>query len=296
MIEEPIYSTLIQLKSLKKYLAPYQRKPAVFYQRFPHDKDILWDNTITYPRMVYRLDRRRGAGGVTAGVLIVDLFCDQESTTPPEDISDEMVKEFTGTFFTQEEQVYLTIWNKTVSFEGTESRDRSQYREHKISGQTIQFDLVPLPYTQYGGHSPLWATGQFVKEKLPHCTVIGIDRLPKVFFPAADKPVLFISHIDTSNVRTAYAMAWQRASLGLHMFPAAQEKTNQYLMTLEHTLSLEREAVMEDGSPFLIKEIRLQTNADPFTQGQIVIEGEYGMLRTEPEYPRLMHANMDIKE
>ena len=93
-------------------------------------------------------------------------------------------------------------------------------------------------------------------------------------------------------MRTSYAMAWMTAAMAIHVFAPDVTARQQICRDIVGRLSLEAEYAMENESPVLVKQTGVNTGGDPLRMGQIFFTGEYGILRQEPEFEKLNHADI----
>ena len=71
-------------------------------------------------------------------------------------------------------------------------------------------------------------------------------------------------------------------------------ETASYAPSWKHTqivryIAIEGETIMQNGSPFLVMDLQENMTNAPF-MGQIIVTGQYGILRKEPEGIKLNHA------
>lgn len=286
MVENLIYKSLIDIPYIKKHGAVYNNNPAVFFQQFPHDKDGLWKNNMMFPRISYSADWSYNAERKADGNLTIEVYCLNESTVSPEDIAIQISGRLGDLFLTNDTGTYCLLWNRTDSFEVTG-------KEPLVIGVTISFDIIAFPKQSEITPSPIWAVNHFIKEMQPKCMVIGIDEIPPIHKVDEKAPVIYARLTETKNVKTSYAMAWQNASISIHVI-APPDSRNSWCDAILMDLSIEREALMQNKAPYLIMGIKHRMSANPIRTGQIELTGEYGILRNIKEGTKL--NNIYIRE
>lgn len=289
MLEDKIYEAIVSLPVVQNKLAKYNGKPAVFFQRAASDTDGGWDDPLMmFPRIVYNVFWVNDVRRKIAGELRIHIHGSDE-TTLPEEIMPEIISGISGLFFSEENEVYGAVWNS-----------RRQFQSGKktivpITGNTLKFDIAAFPKQMGNTPSPVWAVNAFIKQYMPENFVIGIDTLPERFLPSNEKPVFYVSWKEGKNVYTTYAMAWQQSELNIHVFARTTEKTLSVIQDLLYYLSIEREALMQNGSPVLFIKINQNSRADPLFEGQIVLKTQYGLLRKEKEVPKLNNVYSELE-
>ena len=84
ILEELMHERFATYSFFKDQMAVYAGLPAVFYQGAPDDRQKGWEGE-QYPRIVYTIDMQADEERKSAGVMQVDLYCDERKTLP-EDI------------------------------------------------------------------------------------------------------------------------------------------------------------------------------------------------------------------
>lgn len=289
MLEDKIYETIVNLSVVQEKLAKYNGKPAVFFQRAAGDTDAGWDDPLMmFPRIVYNVFWKNNTNRKIAGELRIHIHGSNE-TTLPEEIMPEIINEISGLFFTEESEVYGIVWSSRRDFQ---SAKRAVV---PITGNSLIFDIVAFPKQMGSTPSPVWAVNQFIKQYIPESVVIGVDPLPERFLPSDQKPTFYVSWKEGKNVYTTYAMAWQQSELDIHVFAQTTEKTLSVIQDLLYYLSIEREALMQNGSPVLFIKINQNSRADPLFEGQIALKTQYGLLRKEKEEPKLNNVYSELE-
>ena len=283
MIEELVNKALLGSKTLNESLATYGYDPAIFYERAAHDKDPLWSN-VQFPRCVYTVEWMYDAERTKSGVVSVDIINLADAGTPIE-IADGLVKELSGMFMTQGDQTYSIIWSRSDPFE-------TDGEEPKKLGITVFFDIVAYPIQLSTTPDPVLSTMNWIKEHQPDIKVIGKDVLPELWFPTDENPACYVRiGGETSQVRPSYAVTWLRANMVVHIICPGSKARIAWLKRLADDLAIEEEIITDDGSPMFIKSLSINNGSNPISAGQLMFDGEYGVLRKEPDKVKLMHPH-----
>lgn len=287
MLKDKIYKVILELKAVKEQLAQYDNKPAVFYQYAPNQNDSGWnDSTMIFPYIVYSINsnlyRKK------TDVLKIGIFCSKENNLS-EKIALEIRKGISKLFLTAETNIYCMNYMHSQSFA------QSDTQAAQITGVTLFFDIIAIPKQEENGCCPLWALNQFVKKYLQNSIVIGLDHLQEAFQPTDEKPVVYISQKKEKNMYTTYAMAWQQIELEIHIFTHTAKHALYQIQNLFSYLSIEQEAIMENGSPVLFMKISQNSRADPLFKSQITVKAQYGLLREQKEEPKLNNVFTELE-
>ena len=289
MIEELVNKALLGSKTLNDALATYDCEPAIFYERAAHDKDPSWGE-VQFPRCVYTVEWMYDAERTKSGVVSVDIISLADEGTPVE-IADGLVEELSGMFFTQEDQTtYSIIWSRSDSF-------TTDGEEPKKLGITVFFDIVEFPIQLTTTPDPVLSTMNWIKEHQPDINVIGKDGLDELWFPTDEKPACYVRLSgETSQVRPSYAVVWLRANMVVHIICPSAKARVTWLKKLADDLAIEGEIITDDDSPMFIKSLSINSGANPISAGQLMFDGEYGVLRKEPEKVKLIHPHFENLE
>ena len=281
MIETLIYKTLKGINYIAENAAIYDGSPAVFWQQLPHDKHEKW-KSLMYPRIVYDVNWRYNPERQTDGSMTVDIFCTNE-TMAPEQFAEHIISEMSGLFLSDESGTYCLWWDGTNSFdmEGTEPL---------MCGVSIAFDIVFYPKQEGETPCPVWSINQFIKSKFPQCAVVGHDDISTFLRARKESPIVYVRQTDTKNIKTNYAMAWQQADMNISVISDDVENTKMWVNRLVREFSIEKETVMQNGSPYLIMDIMNSAANEPAKTGQIILSGQYGVMRGTNECIKLNNA------
>ena len=270
-------------------LCLHNDQPAVFYQSCPHDKDTGWRGLAQYPRITYNVDWSADTQRKTAGSLVVEIWCTNE-TAQPEDIGPEVIKELSEVFLTDETGTYCMVWKRSDVFEATGC-------EAQVPGLAISFDVLAFPDQRTSADTdPVSGLCEWIKGRKNAAKLINVDEIPEVFRPTDTSPGIYVRVVSQRNAgRDSYAVAWIDATLAIHVICPVHKVRQQWCMDIMSDLASCGEFLLKDKSPFLIQacgEINLSMRASPLSTGQITVKGRYGVLRKEGSYERLNHAYM----
>lgn len=284
MVEELIYKVLQSTPGLAEHTAQYCSKPAIFFQQSPHDQDQKWSGGRMFPRMVYDVNWRYHPERKTDGSMNIDLFCNNESEFMPEQLAKNIVSHLSELFLTDESGTYCLLWDRTDSSD-------MQGPEPLVCGASIAFDIVRYPVQEGASPCPVWAVNQFIKQMQPACVLIGHDLLPQELRATAQKPIVYTKMVSARNLKTTFGMAWMQMDIAISVLSSNVEERRKWVTAILRDLSMEQEAVMQNGSPYLIMNITEETANDPVQTGQILLSGQYGVMRQMGEGVKLHNAH-----
>lgn len=283
MIEDLIYSTILEIPEIKSNIVKYSGSPAVFYQQIPNDMDKGWKSSSMFPRISYNVNWSYNPERKTDGSMDIDIYCTNENNVSPEDLSISVVNGLTELFLTDESGTYCLVWDRSDSFE-------VEGGEPLISGVTASFDIVSFPNQEGISPCPIWSVNKFIKDTQPNCVLVGHDSISANLRATSKNPVVYVRKNNSRNISTSYAMAWMNADINISIISSDLEETRKWVSAVLQNFYVERETLMENGSPFLINDISESVSNDPLKTGQIVLSGQYGIMRKEKEGIKLNHA------
>ena len=267
-----IQQAIISIPFISQILAKYENAPAVFYQMIPSDNDALWENEIRYPRICYTIDWVLDLERKTDGQMTVAIYGLNEQSVSPAEITAKLLNGLRDLLFTDESGTFSLLANGKDCFAASD-------KEPLVIGATLSFDIIAFKKQSEIAPSPVWGINQFLKQVQSNCKIIGLDIIPEIYKITCQEPVIYAELTETVNKRTSFAMAWQGATIQIHVLSPVDFKSHSLVQMLLVELSLERQFTMQNGSPFLIMSINHNNNVNPICDGQIVITGEYGILR-----------------
>lgn len=285
MIENLIYDALKGISFVSSNVAKYSNEPAVFYQQAPHDKDKLWGASM-FPRIVYNVDWHFNPERKTDGAMAIVIYCNNENEVFPEDIGRNIVESLSELFLTDESGTYCLLWDRTESFD-------AEGNEPVVFGTAVTFDILAFPKQEGISPCPVWAANKFIKEMQPNCVLLGHDAIPTCLKATALNPIVYVKKANAENIKTTYAMAWVSEDIIISVISENINETRKWINAIVRDLQIERETIMQNGSPYLITEIKENTSDDPLRTGQIVVTGQYGIMRKQKEETKLNHATFN---
>lgn len=283
MIEDLIYNSLIKVPVISSNMALYEDKPAVFYQQIPSDVDRNWKSNCIYPNISYNVDWRYNPERKTDGSMAIDVYCNNESKSAPEDLANEIVSNLSELFLTDESGTYCLLWDRSASFD-------VEGKEPLVSGITLLFDVLGFPKQESITPCPIWSVNQFIKQNYSACVMIGHDEVPESLKATSKNPIVYVRKVNTRNIQTTYAMALLGMDINISVVSDNINNTRSWVSSIINNLSIEMETLMQNESPFLIMDIKENTENDPLKTGQITISGQYGVMRKEKEHIKLNNA------
>ena len=275
MLEKLIYKAITSVPDLEKNTAIYNKKPAIFFQTLPNDKDSKWNNSIMFPRIIYSTNWRYNPERKTDGNIEIEIFCTNENHISPEEISKGITEYLSELFLTDNSGTYCIIWDKTESFDIKDT-------EPIVNGTAVNFDILCFKKQEGNIPCPVWSVNEFIKGIIPESFIIGHETLPE-FLRATDKKTIIYAKItETNNIKTSYAMAWFESKINISVISSSIENANKTVNLITRELSIEKETLMQNGSPYLIFGIQQNLYNYPIITVQLTLTGQYGIMR-EPE-------------
>lgn len=288
-IEESVGLRLTSYEPLVKNLAKYAGNPAVFNQNAPGDNEPYWDGP-QYPRIIYAIDMKADQERKTAGVMQVDLFCDNAQTEPENFVPD--IKRCLTNLIVKPDGFshYAFAWSTTEYF--TIEQGNVDTVRARIDGATLRFDILEYSCQLTFNPDPADAMQRFLKYCAPESVVIGKDRVDTFFEPAVEQPAFFARIASYETDHQTHALTWMNCKIAVHVIaptPEARSWWTRYLSGCFHTAG---EARMSDDSPMLFRKIAADAAADYLTTGQINISAQFSFPNFRYRINPLNHANM----
>ena len=294
MIEELLYKHLqSHSKELEPYLATFADKPAIFSQEAPKDTDKGWKaNAPQYGRVVFAIDTNDDPEREISGILSVDISCTKDQT-PPEYIEPIIKDLIDGYFFTTEGQTIAAHWSASNYF--TEP-------PNQVNGVTITFELLAFPHQQTLEPDPIQLLNKWTREELTKAIgtnihVIGYDTMAEeVWKPTDQYPAIYwrlMSIGPCGWIPDTYHCSWHTASMQGHVFVPDSSLMAAISRCIGNILTLKKRLIFEDNSPLMVdRNIRITNGTNPMRQGQVTIDGTYGILNIQPEAPVMNHISV----
>lgn len=297
-LEELMYTRLTQAAPLKRLLARYDKKPAVFYQKSPEDTADGWHGKRQYPRIDYIVDMQANPKRQTSGVLAINIYC-SENSKPPEALEPEVRAALCDVFIQPEGYPpFCLAWARSDTFEQSKQPEPITL----ITGATVLFDVYAFPAQDTIDPDPILAMNEYVKDWAPQALVIGKDPIVDFYSATGEQPAFYfrLTALQTAKETNTEAwiatntVAWMDGVIAGHIF-ASPEGQMKWLRSMVDTLALAGEVTMPDTSPMFIQNIGMDSAADKLTTGQLRLNVRFGILR-RPEYAHtLMKPNITMK-
>lgn len=280
-LEELIYQRFSTYEAFSEKLATFAGRPAAFYQKAPNDKQEGWGEE-QYPRVVYTIDMQADQERKSAGVMQVDLYCD-ESKNVPEDI-EPLIRECLKNLIVKPDgnSHYAFAWARTEMFDYIPSgRDRGV--STRIIGASIRFDILEYSQQETSNPDPAKAAQRWLKQLEPSAVVIGEDHIEMFCEPSGERPAFYVRVASYKTNRVTYAITWLDCVLAIHVIAPEPEMRNSWVRWLADQFNIAGEVTMLDDSIMLLQEISVDTSADYLSKGQITIKAQYSMSRLGAE-------------
>lgn len=289
MLDSLIYKTLESSDKLAGMLAQYDGQSAIFYQQAPQDTDKKWGE-IHYPMAVFSSDDRYNPERKSSGVLNIDVFCTDNNTVGPDDISPVIVDILSELFLTGEKTTICVVWNRTDTFTSKPADESNPV----VTGNTVSLDILEFPLQVSTNPDPVLAINQWTKATARQSVVIGYDDLPESFRPTDTQPAVYWRTAGAGSiVKNTYAVAWMEAQIVGHIFCPSPAERLKWIRTITDKLAIQGFIRLSDGSPMIVNRISYNPAADPLHEGQITVTGTYGVLKDTVDAPKLNHINLE---
>lgn len=280
-LEQLIYRRFSQSGRLKKLLAKYRGRPAVFGMVPPDAEMEGWEGLSQYPRLVYNFDLRADGERKSAGTLTVTLLCqntgdgENAGKAMPEEIApcvkeclrDVLLKAMDGT-------LYAFAWSETEGFDMPDKRG-----SRMLAGCDIRFDILEYVGQETTDPDPVAAVNQYVKRLFPEAIVIGLDRMEEITVASGKRPVLYCSLTSTNKAEETNTVAWMDGVIAVHVLCPETDRWVKMAAAIANQMSLDGEIIMLDKSPMFIKRLQANYKSDYLKDGQVFVTGKYGLLR-----------------
>ena len=277
MIESIVLKALKALSASQSRLAKFNGEPAVFYQKAPDDKSDLWDGA-QYPRIDYDISWKDDPERKTVGVMVINVWCLNESEVPPEDIAAEMQDDIDTTFFTDASGSYCATWSQNQAFVGAGN-------EPQTIGITLQYDMWCFPNMSTIEPDPAAGFAAYVKSLYPQVVVVGSDDVAEIWKPTQDHPAFYarLAGESVTSKQILYAYSTFTAQVFGHVIMPSQKDAATMIREICQKLSLDGEFMLpyeqENGTPYIVNRIEYSPSSNPLKQGQVRVSGDYRVMR-----------------
>lgn len=294
MIEAQVRTHLISQEALKPYMTTYAGQMAVFNQEAPADTDPNWAQGSQYGRIVFYIDMQDDPQRNISGTMGVDLYCE---TDAPEEIEPILRAAIDGYFFSNAEVTIAVNWRNTQYFTDPTKQ---------VIGATLTFDLLDFPNQQTTDPDPIALINDWSVSDLPiilgieDVRVIGRDNLPEAWKPTNECPAIYWRLGDIRKcdwIPDTYNCSWQTATIWGHIMAPDNATATKIARVIDNTLTIKKRLIFEDLAPLMIdRSIQVTPTNDALKQGQIKLDGTYGILNIPPERPKMGNITISGKE
>lgn len=292
--DELVYRRFSSMPYFEEVLAKYAGRPAAFYQTAPDDKQEGWGEE-QYPRIVYTIDMQADQERKSAGVMQVDLFCD-ESKSIPEDIEPHIRECFKNLIVKPEgNSHYAFAWARTELFD-LEKSGRDRGVGTRIAGASIRFDILEYSRQETSNPDPAKGLQHWLKKLEPTCLVVGEDHIETFYEPSGIRPAFYVRVQSYKTNRVTYAVTWMDCVLAVHVIAPEPENRNRWTRWIADQLNLAGEVILLDESPMFLDETAVDMTSDYLTRGQITVKAQYSIPRFQRVQHPLSQLNINEKE
>ena len=102
-----------------------------------------------------------------------------------------------------------------------------------------------------------------------------------------------LEQITLGSFPSTYACTWYTARLWVHVISASYDMANQILTDISYGLSEAERFPMDDGSPFFIERMQISQENSTLRDGQMQVQGQYGILREMQDTQPMNTINMN---
>lgn len=291
ILNELLHKRFVDSEQLAKHLATFSGMPAVFNPEAPDDNQEGWEGKTQYPRVIYNFDLQANEERRSAGVLSVDLECQNTTEVTPEAIEliirdclrDVILKTDNGC-------QYCFAWARTEAFTIDDAGKTGM-----VIGSEIRFDILEYSSQETSDPDPIVAVNRYIKGLYPECLVIGYDRMEEITEPTKEAPVIYCRLISVDKSRETNTVAWMDGRIAVHILCPEGEVRMKMAADIANRMSLDGEIIMLDHSPMFIKRLQVNYKSDYLKDGQIYITGHFGLLRYREKPHAMKKAHVEYK-
>lgn len=285
-MERVLFSYLLNHVELGGYLATYQGRSAVFYQKAPTSEDPLWEKPC-FPHVEFVIDRvsdseRQESGKLTFHIWVSSDVLSLSGGSPDKEIANILQNAVDGAFFRHGEVITCATWVNSYAFVRDVSQINMEISPVETYGIIMQFDLLDCHNQPTTDPDPIYGANLWVKELFPWVTVIGLDEIPEVWLPKPSEMAVYWRFVGYEGDHCqGYSVNWYHGKLALHIFADSVTKRNQWLKVLAEALQLDGEILLPDESPMFLTKVQVIHSLDRLRDGQLLIVGKYGVLASK---------------
>lgn len=280
MLKNVIYDYISSLELAG--LGIYSGKSAIFEQQAPNDTDPGWDG-IQYGRVIYDLLMKDDSDRKVSGSLRIMVAYTDIDLLP--EAEQKLQDAFDTAFFTDEEMTIATTWQKLEPFNA-----KIGGTDMDVFGTILYFDVYAFPIKKYVPLDAVASLAAYIKSHCPDVWVIndgaiGIDGT--VWRPGMENPgsavYVRLDQITPGTFPSTYACNWHTARLWVHVISSSYDVSNKILLDIYYDLSEAERFPMDDGSPFFVGQMQIIQSNSTLRDGQMQVQGQYGILREMQE-------------
>lgn len=277
-------------------LGTYDGNPAIFEQQAPDDQAWEWEGQ-QYGRVLFDLllkdDPERKVSG---NLRILIAYENGEEGTGHENLmeAENMIQEaFDGTFFSTMDLTIATAWRKTEPF----SEKAVNERDIDVLGVILDFDVYAFPVMCYKPMDPVKSLALYINNKWPETKILNFGKMDEVWKPEGDTTAIYVrlESVVPGTFPSIHACTWHSASLRVHVISGTEHKTNELSMAFITDLSEKERFPMNDGSPCFIQRCQFNKGLDVLKDGQVMIQGQYGVLRQMEDVEPIRNISVENK-
>lgn len=260
-------------------MATHNKELAIFSQEAPADTSPLWGERDQYGRVVFYIDMQDDPQRNISGTMGVDLYCKSGTSQVPEEIEPILRSLLDGYFFSNETSTIAARWRSTQYFSEPTK---------KVIGATLTFDLLDFPKQETIDPDPIALINDWTAKTYKNLTVIGRAELPPAWKPTAEAPAIYWRLGDVRKcdwIPDTYNCSWEIATIHGHVMAPDSATETKIARSIQNTLTLKKRLIFKDEAPlFIDRNIRVSSTSDALRNGQLSIDGTYGILNI-PESP-----------
>lgn len=271
---------LLNNTSITEKLTRYNGRPAIFYSEVPGKSEPGWEGSC-YPRICYSWEMKSIPLLKSAGTLAVRLqYQNTEKRLPGqikplirECLEEVLIQAEDGApcCFIQRDVHLMPCLNNISSLALTEETEMET---------EICFDILKYPCQETSDPDPVEALNQYIKNLYPDALVLGIDPIEIIKLYNTSRPV-FYCHLDSIKKGPEMnTVAWINVKISVFVLCPSKHTRLKRIKNLAHSLSLDGEIIMIDGSPMSIKRYWVNNTTEYQSNGQILISAHYGLYRS----------------
>lgn len=266
-------------------LGIYSGSSAIFEQQAPDDIDPGWEG-VQYGRVIYDLLMKDDSDRKVSGSLRIMVAYTDIDLLPTAER--KLQDAFDTTFFTdiEEDLTIATTWQKTEPFNAKSGGEM----DLDVFGSILYFDVYAFPVKRYVPMDAVASLAAYIKSCCPDVWIINdgiIGSSSPVWQPGRTAPdsavYVRLEQITLGSFPSTYACTWYTARLWVHVISSSYDVANKILSDIYYDLSEAERFPMDDGSPFFVSQMQIIQSNSTLRDGQMQVQGQYGVLREMQE-------------